>query len=211
MNLTGAFLVAAGSAEAEIRVRGSRFIARAQPAADLAGAAEYRDSVRRRDHDATHHVYAARTHAGDHRFDDDGEPAGTGGRPVLAAIERAGVFDVVVVVTRYFGGTKLGTGGLSRAYGSAADRALEHLPGRRVVPGARVLLVYGYGDTGTVARVLEAAGAARIAERYGAGAELEVALPASRVCELEDAVKEATAGRVSVTALAGEMLLPVDT
>ncbi len=203
--------VAAGSAEAECRVKGSRFIAITRPVSDLAQAAGYREAERRRFHDATHHVYAALLRGGDQRFDDDGEPSGTAGRPTLAAIERAGLSDVAVIVTRYFGGTRLGTGGLGRAYGEAADLALERTAARTVVPGRRVLLKYSYADTGAVTRSVEANGATRLHERYGDLAELEVALPAARVEVLRAEVTETTGGRTELIELPGEMLLPVDT
>ena len=203
--------VAAGSSEAELRVKGSRFIAIAHPAEDLDQAAGYREVERRRFHDATHHVFAASLRTGDQRFDDDGEPSGTAGRPTLAAIERAGLLDVAVIVTRYYGGTKLGTGGLGRAYGSAAELALERIPARTVVSGRRVVLTYTYPDTGAVTRLVEANGARRLEERYGEQVEVEVALPASRVAHLRDEIIEATAGRAGLVELPGEMLLPVDT
>lgn len=203
--------IAAGSSEAELRVKGSRFIAVARPVEDLAQAAGCREAERRRFHDATHHVYAALLRTGDQRFDDDGEPSGTAGRPTLAAIERAGLLDVAVVVTRYYGGTKLGTGGLGRAYGSAADLALERIPARTVVSGRRLVLAYGYPDTGAVTRLVEVSGARRLDERYGDRVELEVALPASRVAQLRAEIAEATGGRAAVAELPGEMLLPFDT
>lgn len=203
--------VACGSSEAEHRVKGSRFIAVAHPVADLEQAAGYREGERRRFHDATHHVVAASLRTGDVRFDDDGEPAGTAGRPVLAAIERAGIADVAVIVTRYFGGTKLGTGGLGRAYGAAADLALARTPARTVVAGRRVLLRFAYSDTGAVTRALEAAGAKRLREGYGDVAELEVSLPVSGVAALRFDIAEATGGRADLTELPGEMLLPSDT
>jgi uncharacterized YigZ family protein len=203
--------VAAGASEAEYRIKGSRFIAVARSISDLGHAVDLREKERRRFHDATHHVYAAILRGGDQRFDDDGEPSGTAGRPTLAAINCAGLYDVAVIVTRYFGGTKLGTGGLGRAYGTAADLALERMPVRTVVQGRRVLLTYSYADTGAVARSVDAIGATRLDERYGDVAELEVALPAVRVEALRAEVEEATAGRTELVELPGEMLLPFDT
>lgn len=203
--------VAAGASEADYRIKGSRFIAVARPVSDLDHAVGFREKERRRFHDATHHVYAAILRGGDQRFDDDGEPSGTAGRPTLAAINRAGLSDVAVIVTRYFGGTKLGTGGLGRAYGAAADLALERIPVRTVVQGRRVLLTYSYADTGAVARLVESNGATRLEERYGDVAELEVALPAVRVEALRAEIEEATAGRAELVELPGETLLPLDT
>lgn len=211
VNVSEGMRVAAAPAEAEHRVKGSRFIAVTRPISDLTEATECRDVERRRFHDATHHVYAGLLHGGEARFDDDGEPSGTGGRPVLAAIERGGLTDVVVVVTRYFGGTKLGTGGLGRAYGAAADLALDRTPARKVVPGCTVRLTYAYADTGAVTRCLEANGARRLGDRYGGQVELEIALPASRVARLREELIETTAGRTTVVELPGRMLLSLDT
>lgn len=211
MSSTVGFRVATGASEAEHRVGGSRFVAVAGPARDLDEASAARETQRRRFHDATHHVFAAVLRDGLHRYDDDGEPSGTAGRPVLVAIERAGLVDAVVVVTRYFGGTKLGTGGLARAYGAAADLALGRIPIRSVVQGRRVVLSFSYADTGAANRAVEAAGAVRLDERYGERAELEVAVPESRLGRLRADVTETTAGRVEIVEIPGEILLPADT
>ena len=205
------FLVATGQAEAEHRVKGSRFISVARSISTLADAVEARDVERRRFHDATHHVFAARQAGGECRFDDDGEPAGTGGRPLLAAIDRAGLADVVVVVTRYYGGTKLGTGGLGRAYGTAATLALERTPSQRVVRGRRLRLTFAYEDMGAVSRSAEALGATRIGESYGERVQIDIALPQAIVDRLRHEVAEATAGRAVVEELPDEMLLAVGT
>jgi putative IMPACT (imprinted ancient) family translation regulator len=116
-----------------------------------------------------------------------------------------------VIVTRYYGGTKLGAGGLARAYAAAADLALDRVPDRVVVPGRRIVLLYSYGDTGAVARSTQAVGAVRLDERYGDQAELEVAVPESLVARLRVEVTDATAGRAELVELPGEMLLPFDT
>lgn len=115
-----------GMARTELKVQGSRFIASALPAGNRTEAADLVAKIRREFHDATHHCFAYRLGADgqDVRANDDGEPAGSAGKPILAAIVNAGLTDVLVVVTRYFGGTKLGIGGLARAYGGVATSAL---------------------------------------------------------------------------------------
>jgi uncharacterized YigZ family protein len=107
-------------------VQGSRFVATAAAAADRRQAMAFVEEIRKEFFDATHTAFAYRLGpaGADQRAHDDGEPSGTAGKPILTAIERAGVTGVVVTVTRYFGGTKLGTGGLVRAYGGAAAEAL---------------------------------------------------------------------------------------
>ena len=192
-------------------MKGSRFIAVTHPATDPDSALRCREAERRRFHDATHHVYAAVHRTGEARFDDDGEPSGTGGRPVLSAIERAGLVDVVAIVTRYYGGTKLGTGGLARAYRTAAELVLERTPGRSVVRARRVVVSYGYPDTGCVARCVELIGGVRLRETHGETARLEVALPASRVETLRRELAAGSGGRAKVTELPGELLLGAET
>lgn len=203
--------VATGSAEAEHRVRGSRFLAVTSPVSTLEEAAQAREAERRRFHDATHHVFAARTASGESRSDDDGEPSGTGGRPALLAIDASGLRDVVVVVTRWFGGTKLGTGGLGRAYGAVAAEALAATPARRVVRARRLLVTFAYDDTGQVSRALDRCGAVRLQERYGGGVALEVALPETLVQAFTRELAEATGGRATAALQGGGMLLPLDT
>jgi len=111
----------------EIKVRGSRFLAEVVPVEQRSEAEEALAAIRKEFHDATHHCYAYRIGSkGElYRLHDDGEPGGTAGRPILAAIDHLSLTNVLVVVTRYFGGTKLGVGGLARAYGEAAASVLQ--------------------------------------------------------------------------------------
>lgn len=179
----------------ELVERGSKFVALAHPATSIDQAVELRDRERRRHHDATHHVFAVRLAGGDVRWDDDGEPAGTGGRPLLAELESRELVDTAIVVTRWFGGTKLGTGGLARAYGGAAARALEAGSVRTVVPGEIRHVRYEFADTGHVARALEAAGAARGPDEFGRTVRTEVRIPRGTGAALDRRLRDATAGR----------------
>jgi len=115
-------------ARRQLRVLGSRFIACAAPANSESQARNLRDALRSEFPDATHHCWALRlrTPRGERELHDDaGEPAGTAGLPILQALRRTGVINALVVVVRYFGGTRLGKGGLARAYREAALAALE--------------------------------------------------------------------------------------
>jgi putative IMPACT (imprinted ancient) family translation regulator len=120
-------------------VRGSVFLARVEPVADEGAARAVWAAERARDPDAGHHAFALRL--GDVlRFDDDGEPGGTAGRPMLEVLIKRDLDGVVAVVTRTFGGVKLGAGGLARAYGGAVARALD-AAGVREVPDVAVVEV----------------------------------------------------------------------
>jgi len=112
----------------EMKVRGSRFIGYAAPAASREIAERLVESLEKQFYDATHNCYAYRvgTAGAVFRMNDAGEPSGTAGRKILDAIDHRKLTDTVCVVTRYFGGTKLGTGGLARAYGECAAGTLDN-------------------------------------------------------------------------------------
>ncbi len=200
--------VPADAASAEHRERGSRFIAFVRPISSESEARDFRAEVRRRFHDATHHVLAARLAAGIELLDDDGEPAGTGGRPVLDALAGSGLTDAAVVVTRYFGGTKLGTGPLARAYATAAARALASTKRLRLVRGVRLLLRFDHDDTGAVMRALDAADAVRLKETFSDSTELEIGVPRTSEAGLKSVLRDSTAGRIGIAGGDESLLLP---
>lgn len=114
----------AKEAESEYVEKKSRFIGRIAPAETEEQAKAFLEAVRKRDHDARHHCWCFRLTDGTVRYSDDGEPQGTAGQPMLAVFEHEGIENFICVVTRYFGGVLLGTGGLSRAYSKSAKDAL---------------------------------------------------------------------------------------
>lgn len=111
----------------EIIIKKSKFLGYASPVSKEEDALEFIQQIRKRHFDATHNVYAyvLGKNGGKQRFSDDGEPSGTAGKPVLEVIKREELKNVVVVVTRYFGGIKLGAGGLIRAYSKSAAEAVK--------------------------------------------------------------------------------------
>lgn len=144
------------SARAEVKEDGSRFLADALPVSDRPDAEDRIDDVRKREHKATHHCWAYRigTEGDDFRYD-DGEPSGTAGQPILRQIDARDLTNALVVVTRYFGGTKLGTGGLARAYGAVASDALDRAPIVERVVRTPVRLRFAYDDTSPAEQVLQ--------------------------------------------------------
>lgn len=184
-------------AVAETKVRGSRFIGEAFPVGDEDEAALRIDEVKRREHAATHHCSAYRTgRDGDvFRYDDDGEPGGTGGPPILRQIDSRELTDVLVVVTRYFGGTKLGTGGLARAYGEAADLALEAADIVTHVIFTRLCVSFEYDDTSQALYTIERYGGQVVASEYSDITEVTLDVPSSRADAFEDAFVNALGGR----------------
>lgn len=125
------YKIPAGFSRIEIKIENSRFIASAGPAFSVEEAREFIKKIRNEFSDATHNVPAFLIGSGASvtaHSSDDGEPSGTAGRPMLVVLQGSGLGDIVVVVTRYFGGIKLGTGGLVRAYTSAVQEVLAKLP-----------------------------------------------------------------------------------
>ena len=168
----------------EQEVTRSRFIATLAPVGDEAAAEALIDRVRGRFHDARHHCTALilGPDGQRRRSNDDGEPGGTAGAPMLAALTGAGLTDVVAVVTRYFGGTLLGAGGLVRAYGGAVAAAVDAADRLRQVPVTRVRVEVGHATAGRIEHQLHhLAGALDLevaAGEYGArGAAFTVSVP----------------------------------
>jgi len=127
--MTGSYLTIARDGEAEIEVKRSRFRCTLQRVPDEAAARAVVDRLRKEHWDARHHcsAFVLGPTSSIQRSSDDGEPAGTAGAPMLEVLRGAGVSDVVAVVTRWFGGTLLGAGGLVRAYGDAVRAALDEV------------------------------------------------------------------------------------
>lgn len=185
------------------KVKGSRFFGEAAPAPDAAAALAFVDSIRRREPGATHWCWAYRLGAAgeEYRYSDDGEPSGSAGAPILRQIEGRDLTHVVVVVTRYYGGTKLGTGGLVRAYGEAAAEALAAGEVVEVVRQARLRLGFAYDDTAAAQQTLHRFGATVLEQVYNAETALTVAVPYSEAGALAEAFTEALGGRGEVKRL----------
>lgn len=183
-----------------IEVRHSRFLAHAAPVAAPEAALEVIAAVS--DGEATHNCWAYRI-GGEYRSSDDHEPAGTAGRPILAAIDGQGIDQVVVVVTRWYGGIKLGAGGLVRAYGGAAAECLRSASRRPLLAMAEVRLACAFGDTGEIHAAIAALAATKLDERFDSdGVHFLLRLPATQVETLQLRLRDATRDRVRCTVVA---------
>lgn len=177
-----------------IEVKHSRFLAQAAPIDSASQALAYLSAVT--DADATHNCWAYRVGA-EYRSSDDGEPAGTAGRPILAAIDGQGYDRVMVVVTRWYGGIKLGAGGLVRAYGGAAAECLRLAERRELVAYAELQVRVGFEDLGALHAALAVHGAEKLDEQFlESGALLRLRLPQDRVDALKSQLRDATRNRV---------------
>lgn len=197
-------LIPADSAQIEIRVVNSRFIANAGPAASVEAARAFIAGIRAALPDASHHVYAyvighgATTTLG---MSDDGEPSGTAGRPVLAILKGSGLGDIVLVVTRYFGGTLLGTGGLVHAYGDAAREVLAILPRTEKIERCTLLIAIGYNAYEMLRRLAASYSATIDDETFASDITLALTMPRIHVAAFRAALVEATAGTAVIEEL----------
>jgi len=196
--------IPASESEVEVHAKNSRFIGTARAAATVDEARACIASVRARFADASHHCYAFAAGYGatvTHGMSDDGEPAGTAGKPMLAVVQGCGLGDVVVVATRYFGGTKLGTGGLVKAYTETAQAAIAAVERVDKVEMVGVVVTLAYDAYEVCKRQIEALGAMVEAEDFGAHVQIVLRLDVERYDELRTTLIEMTSGRVQVELL----------
>jgi uncharacterized YigZ family protein len=197
------YLIPVGRHEHELVVRRSRFLAILAPAASPDAARVFVQTCRDEHPKANHHCWAyvcgppGSPQVG---MSDDGEPSGTAGPPMLQVLSHAGVGDIVAVVVRYFGGVKLGTGGLVRAYSGALQDALASLPLGQHTVWAERRLHMSYADEPLVRRLLPTGDAELLDARYTDEVLLHIRVPEPRVGALIDLVVSQTNGRIRLAA-----------
>ncbi len=199
-------LIPAGPARTEIRSSNSRFIASAAPSATVEAARAFIAGIRAEMPDASHHVYAYIIGHGATTtlsMTDDGEPPGTAGRPAMAVLKGSGLGDVVLVITRYFGGTLLGTGGLVRAYGDAAKAVLAILPRAEKIDRRALSITLPYAAYEPARRLIAAHAGSILDENFAADVSLRVSLPLAEVAAFAAELAEATAGLAQIEATEG--------
>jgi uncharacterized YigZ family protein len=191
----------AGRGEARFEVRGSEFVGHVAPARTVDDAEAFVAAVREEYPDATHNVPVYRVRADPLReyASDDGEPTGSAGDPALNVLQQEGIENVVAVVTRYYGGTNLGVGGLARSYSRAVKDGLDDAGTRRERPHERFSITVEYDDSGTVRGILESEGVEFEAD-YAEDVSFAVRAPVADAADLRDRVRSATSGRADIDA-----------
>lgn len=198
------YLVPAQTHRVETAVSNSRFYTTIGRVTTVQEAKAFLAAVRAEMPDATHHVYAYRVGFGNSVIEgmsDDGEPSGTSGPPVLAVLRGSGIGDVIVVVTRYFGGTKLGTGGLVRAYGDSARAGLATLPTERKIEKMLLGIDLPYHYFEQVKRLVGQHGGTLDEESFAAMVTILTSFPVDRVDAFTTDLTELTAGSVAAITL----------
>ncbi len=195
-------------AQAEFTEKRSRFIGRVRPVTTEAEAQEYIAALKKQYWDAAHTVYAYILRDGTRRFSDDGEPQGTAGMPTLEVLQKAGLTDAAVTVTRYFGGILLGAGGLVRAYSHAAALAVEAGEPVEMRPCRRVRVVCDYSRYGWVEPLLRSYGTVEGAD-FGEAVTVTAVLPVGACPGAQDALTERSAGQL-VLMPEGDLFAPFE-
>lgn len=194
------YLVLDQPGRAEIKVKGSRFIGEALPVTSVSEAEAALRAIRKREYDATHHCSAWRIDpvGREFRYSDDGEPSNSAGMPIFRQIEGRDLSGAIVVVTRYYGGTKLGTGGLIRAYGEAASLALEDANIREIIPRSRLTMRFAYEDTSPAMHLIGQYDTIIADTRYSEETEIDVDVRVGDVDAFSAAFVEALSGRGAI-------------
>ena len=207
--MADSFRTVSGPGQARFEVRGSEFIGHVDRADSVEDAEAFIEAVRAEYDDATHNVPAYRVPAGEaspntvtevmlrEYQSDDGEPTGSSGKPALNVLQQRDLRNVVAVVTRYYGGTNLGVGGLARSYSRAVKEAVDDAGVAEQQPRHRFSVVVDYDDSGTVRGLLEGADC-EFDAAYEADVAFEVSTPVDESADLRDRIRSATSGRATI-------------
>jgi len=181
------------------KIKGSRFIVNIAPVYTIEEAIAFLHLVKDSYKDARHHCFAYRLSSGIFRSSDDGEPRGSAGRPILQRMESQDIVDSIIVVTRYFGGIKLGIGGLVRAYGGAAGKALAKTPCEVVQSTILLSLHYDYPDGGIIQSVIGKYDITILETVYQQKVGMIIKVPITDAEQIQVEIRDKSSGRVHST------------
>jgi len=192
----------------EISIKKSRFISYTSPVADEDEAKAFIESIREKHRDASHNTYAyiVGKNVRTERYSDDGEPGGTAGIPILEKIRHHNLTDTVIVVTRYFGGTLLGTGGLSRAYSQGAEDVIIQCGISSFVKGYLVSVKTDYHDHGKVRNYLQTNGYGVVDENFTDHVIISTLIPEAETDRAIKQITELTNARAETTIIEEEYI-----
>lgn len=200
--MTKSYLIAANTVEDEIIVNRSRFICYLAPCNSTDEARMFVKTLQAKHPQASHHCYAYLSAAPDdsqhYGFSDDGEPSGTAGKPMLSMLQGGGVGEVCAVVVRYFGGTKLGTGGLQRAYGASVRHALESLVTNIKIPMVDKRLACQYTQVDDLLHVLNLHGGIVKEQTYSEQVDFILSLPIEQVDKFTEQLQTMSSGQLKL-------------
>ncbi len=184
----------------DLKILGSRFIGNAAPIIDKETAEEFIIKISKKYHDATHNCYAYRLITEREetvRTSDDREPQGTAGKPILTVIEKQNLYNVAIVVTRYFGGKKLGKGGLMRVYRECAEATLSNARIIQKIVYKKIYLEFSYNETGSIMKIISDFSGKVSNQTYKDKCSLSVEIPRGYLDKFKDKILDIS-GRKSI-------------
>lgn len=192
-------IIPASETKIELQVSNSTFIATASPAFSVEEAKIFIDQVRELYQDATHNVpvyIIGHPPATIEHSSDDGEPSGTAGRPALSVLRGSGLGDIVIVITRYFGGTKLGTGGLVRAYSDAVREVLQVLPKAQKVATVKAQILVPYSFYEQAQRLISSFKGTIAEQDFGVDVTLTIQMTEANFTDFQQTLFEKSNGQI---------------
>jgi uncharacterized YigZ family protein len=203
--VTTSYPIAENNVIEEIIVNRSRFICYLTPCSSIEASRAFVKSIQKIHPQASHHCYAYLSERADssqyYGFSDDGEPSGTAGRPMLSVLQGNGVGEVCAVVVRYFGGTKLGTGGLQRAYGASVRQALKQLNSKIKIPMVSRTLSCQYTQINDVLHVIDKLKGLVVEQNFSNKIELLVSIPQDNLEITEQQIQIVSSGSITLCKL----------
>jgi len=206
--VTKSYSIAINDVEDESIINRSRFICYLRPCTSIAEAKAMVKELQQLHPQANHHCHAFLTKAADdsqgYGFSDDGEPSGTAGKPMLIALQGGGIGQVCAVVVRYFGGIKLGTGGLQRAYGGSVRQALAFLQAKIKIAMVHKTLACQYSQVDDVLHLLRQVEGEVLAQDYQQEVIFQLAIPSLKLELMQDKLKTLSSGQLQLYTLESE-------
>jgi len=199
------FKIVISSVESDLEVKKSHFIGELRNVRTEEEAKEFIEEIKKKHRNARHHCFAMRIGNAENvyeRFSDDGEPQGTAGKPILVLLQGADLYDVCAVVTRYFGGTLLGTGGLVRAYSDSMKEALEMAETAELTKGYRFSLTSDYSMSNRIKYLAGTMELYSLSEEYSDVCTLTYILEKEKYDDFTNKVREMSGGKITPENLA---------
>jgi uncharacterized YigZ family protein len=192
------YLVPASTTNTEIKVKGSKFISAVFPVSSKEEAETVYADIKKKYYDATHNCFAYRINANNFRYSDDGEPNGTAGKPILQIIDNKGMNEILCVVTRYFGGTKLGVGGLMRAYSDSAKLAIDQVEIKKKIRSRRIKISLNYDLENSVRKLLNTYNGKLEESNYSEHINMNILIPESKAAAFEREIIEMSSNSITI-------------
>ena len=206
--MTKPYQIAVNQVEHETIVNRSRFICYLYPCSSIDEAKSYVKQLQIEHPQANHHCYAFLTKAPDdslgYGYSDDGEPSGTAGKPMLAVLKGGDIGQVCAVVVRYFGGTKLGTGGLQRAYADSVRQAIVFLQAKTKIAMAAKTLACQYSQVDDVLHIINQADGQIVEQEYLQQVQFSFLIPLVKLVLVEERLQTLSAGKLKLKPLGDE-------